>query len=73
MSRFAIKERQTLGIILAGQHTNPNPFSAQRRKAKEGCTKIFKIFTELPTDENLEELKAIFTEHQKDGFIDKRV
>ena len=48
MSRFAIKERQTLGkwasaILPKKQH----PFSAQRRKAKEGCTKIFKVNTQF--------------------------
>ena len=46
MSRFAIKERQTLGKW-ASAIPRKNSFSAQRRKAKEGCTKIFKVKTQF--------------------------
>ena len=34
MSRFAIKERQTLGIILAGQRTNRNNKTLFQRKGE---------------------------------------
>ena len=37
------------------------------------CTNILQIFTELPSDENLEDYKKLFLKHQRNGYIDNQV
>ena len=81
--RFAIKERQTLGFELvtlsATKSLQLNEEKWQSRIIRKSSRQVMQkswsksktqIFTDLPTDENLEDLKTTFLAHQVDGCID---